>query len=128
MNHSKDRDLEYEILNMLLDAGGYVDRSDLASKFDDVSYEFQLEQSHLFKCGYISESMDSSKIRIIPKGNARLSELEQIRAQNAERKKQQSFENKISIANVLVPFVTFILGVFVEHWAGIVDWVLYLFH
>ena len=39
-----------------------------------------------------------------------------------ESKRQQRFQNKISILNVLVPFITFFLGIVVEHYVNIVGW------
>ena len=113
---------------MLMDAGDCVDSSDLTSAFSDVAHDFKLARSNLFRSGYIIQDMDLEKIYITSKGYARLSELEKIRAQNAERKKQQAFQNKVSIANVLVPLVTFILGMLTEHWSGVVSWLLSLFH
>lgn len=113
---------------MLMDAGGHIDSRDLASEFGDVERDFKLARSNLFRSGYITQGMDWEKIYITSKGYARLSELEKIRAQDAERKKQQAFQNKVSIANVLVPLVTFILGMLTEHWSGVVNWVFSLFH
>lgn len=50
------------------------------------------------------------------------------RAQDkADKKRQQRFDNKIAMASVLIPLITFILGLFVEHWAGIAQWFLSLF-
>ena len=128
MKKTEPRDLEYEILKMLMDAGGHIDSRDLASEFGDVERDFKLARSNLFRSGYITQGMDWEKIYITSKGYARLSELEKIRAQDAERKKQQAFQNKVSIANVLVPLVTFILGMLTEHWSGVVNWVFSLFH
>lgn len=43
-----------------------------------------------------------------------------VRRQNAKQEKQQRFENKIAVANVLVPIITFILGILTEHF-GIIE-------
>lgn len=40
--------------------------------------------------------------------------------QEAKDERQQRFENKISILNLLVPLITFVIGLFVEHFAHIV--------
>ena len=37
-----------------------------------------------------------------------------MRRQNAKQEKQQRFENNIAVANLLVPFITFILGILTE--------------
>lgn len=104
--------MEYEILKMLMDAGGHIDSRDLASEFGDVERDFKLARSNLFRSGYITQGMDLSKIYIMPKGYARLSELEQIRAQNAERKKQQAFEKTFAIGNSFASAARFFLGLF----------------
>lgn len=46
--------------------------------------------------------------------------------QNAKQEKQQRFENKIAVANLLVPFVTFILGILTEHF-GLIDLIVHFF-
>lgn len=42
-----------------------------------------------------------------------------IASDEAKQEKQQCFENKIAIANLLIPLITYILGIFTEHYAGI---------
>lgn len=58
---------------------------------------------------------------ITDKGNAALEARAEKRRQEAEDKRQQRFQNQISVAQVLVPFVTFVLGLVVEHYAGLVS-------
>lgn len=48
--------------------------------------------------------------------------------EKANSKRQQRFQNKIAVAQVLVPAVTFIIGLLVEHFAGLVRWFVSLFH
>lgn len=45
----------------------------------------------------------------------------------AENKRQQRFQNKIAILNVLVPIITFFIGIFVEHFTNIVGLVISFF-
>ena len=66
--------------------------------------------------------------QITQKGRAALEEAYQAAEQKAKDERQQRFDNKISIANVLVPLVTFLLGLVIEHYTGIVRLVLSLFH
>lgn len=40
--------------------------------------------------------------------------------QEAKNERQQRFENKISVLNLLVPLITFVIGLFVEHFAHII--------
>lgn len=64
---------------------------------------------------------------ITARGLDAIAEFEKERNAETIRKKQQRFDNKIAVANVLVPTLTFILGLIVEHYAGIIEWLLALF-
>lgn len=55
-------------------------------------------------------------------GRDALSEFEHIRDKETEDERQKRFQNKVSIAQVLVPLVTFVLGLFVEYFSGIINW------
>lgn len=48
--------------------------------------------------------------------------------QDAEEERERRFQKKIAVAQALVPLVTFILGVLVEHLSGIAEIVLKIFH
>ncbi len=56
--------------------------------------------------------------RISDAGRRALLELEESRRKEAEAKKQQRFQNKLTI---VAPFVTFFLGLILEHVSGILD-------
>lgn len=62
-----------------------------------------------------------TKWELTHRGEDALSEFEQDRQKQAEDKRQRRFQNKVSVAQVLVPFVTFVLGLVVEHYAGLVS-------
>lgn len=55
-------------------------------------------------------------------GKDALSEFEHIRNKETEDERQKRFQNKISVAQVFVPLVTFVLGLFVEYFSGIINW------
>lgn len=57
-------------------------------------------------------------------GRVALQEFEQRLEDHRKQARQQSFQNKVSVASVLVPAVTFILGLIVEHGFGLVGVVL----
>lgn len=58
---------------------------------------------------------------ITPGGKDRLLAYEEMVRQQAEDKAQQRFQNKISVLQVLIPAVTFVLGLVVEHLTGVVE-------
>lgn len=53
-------------------------------------------------------------------GEDALSEFEEKRCKEAQEKRQQRFQNQVSVAQVLVPLITFLLGLLVEHFAGVI--------
>lgn len=96
----------------------------------------QLQKQELIKI-YSHKTMDlggfgkfsaPDKWVITELGKDFLAEFEQECDKEAERKRQQRFENKISVASVLVPFITFFIGLVVEHFTGLFEWFTYLFN
>ena len=73
----------------------------------------------------LDEPVKQWKITVL--GEEALLEFEEQRDKDAKAERQQRFENKISIASVLVPAVTFILGLLVEHFSGIISIALSVF-
>ena len=63
---------------------------------------------------------EADSYRITPAGEDALLEFERERNKEAKAERQQRFENKVSVANVLVPTITFFLGMIVEHFSGLV--------
>lgn len=61
------------------------------------------------------------------KGVDAISEFERISNEQAERKKQQRFSNKLAVLGIFVPLITFILGLVVEHYSSVVGWFVSLF-
>lgn len=61
------------------------------------------------------------------KGRVALQEVEEKLRKETEDKKQRRFENKVSIAQIVVPVITFVLGLLVEHYTSVVDFVTALF-
>ena len=58
---------------------------------------------------------------ITPAGEDVLSEFENERRKESEDKRQQRFQNQISVAQVLIPLVTFVLGLIIDHYTGLVS-------
>ena len=53
---------------------------------------------------------------------------EEVAEKKAEEERERRFQKKIAIAQVLVPLITFILGILVEHLSGIGEIVLRILH
>ncbi|MBR4296103.1 MAG: hypothetical protein IKT56_04605 [Clostridia bacterium] len=76
---------------------------------------------------FIIRPVGKTTFKLTSHGNIAYETAQEERRKQAKDKKQQSFNNKISVAAVLVPLITFILGLFVESQVNIVDWLLSFF-
>ena len=54
-------------------------------------------------------------IRITPDGQDALEAFEEQRKQESKAERDRRFQRKIGIANVLIPLVTFVLGLLVQY-------------
>ncbi len=81
-----------------------------------------LEHMGYFKC-----DTGGDIVHIQPAGRMAYEEAQERRQKEAEHKSQKRFENKISVASVLVPCITFVLGLVVEFYVKVVEWVFRLF-
>lgn len=54
-------------------------------------------------------------------------QLQEEREQASKTERQQSFDNKIAVASLLVPSITFVLGLLVDHYTDLVSFLLSLF-
>ena len=72
-------------------------------------------------------SLNPTRWTLTSKGRRALEEFENHCQDEAKKESQQRFDNKIAILNVLVPLVTFILGLLVEYFTGVVNLICKLF-
>ena len=96
--------------------------------------EYKICIKELIAAGYLSETIGSDVLSITTRGvealeaeqerrEKELQESEKEANENAKKERQQRFDNKVAIANLLVPIITFILGIFAEHYVGIVAFI-----
>ena len=77
--------------------------------------------------GYIRRSLSIEDDDVVgmytiaDKGLALLQQMEKAREKEAEDKRQRRFQNQVSVAQVLVPAITFVLGLIIEHYAGLIS-------
>ena len=124
-------ELQYEILSRLSSQCGSLNLNDFQLETGESATDIEAAARELWH--HVPQlvtvsGMKADTISITDEGRLALAAMNQELDEKAERKKQQSFQNKLSVANILVPFVTFFLGVMVEHWSGLVDLVIKLFH
>ena len=75
----------------------------------------------------IRKPIGTGILKLTSSGNTTYETAKEERADKSEQKRQQSFNNKISVASVFVPLITFVLGLVVESCAHIIDWISALF-
>lgn len=97
--------------------------------YDDVDSEGRSVLLFLSEQKYCCTKQLSDPVYwITQKGLAALQEIDDKAEQKSKDERQQRFENKVSVLSVLIPFVTFILGILVEHFSGVLGLIIALFH
>ena len=121
-------DLKYSILGVL-----YSNQPRQESRVNLIKCHFDTPTAtgysidELIDAKFIKPVLGADKVELTPLGANAYEQTEEERRNQAEQKKQQRFDNKISVASVLVPLITFFLGIIVEFQVSIVDWFLALF-
>lgn len=112
--------LRREILTELSSARYSLQISDLHCKLGGSPIELQAVLRNLAEDGLVKDlNHDSVVFQITDRGLEALTVLKEMARKEAKQQAQQRFENKVSVASVLVPTVTFFIGLVVEHYAGL---------
>ena len=97
--------------------------------YKDISEPDRAVLRYLAEEGLVrTASLDDTVCCITERGRAELDKLDKSTKQHAEDKRQQRFQNKISVLNVFIPLITFIIGLIIEHFSSIISRLLSLFH
>lgn len=122
-------DLKFELLGILYPANSTAPVRKLQLLQSGLASPVEVEKalSDLRGQGYVTSAVGSDIVTLTAAGRAAFEGAQISRKKQADDKKQQRFQNKISVASVLVPLVTFLLGLVVEYQAGVVAWVVALF-
>lgn len=97
-------------------------------EYNGLSSEEQEIAVELIRTGNCAfPDLSSTTLKATQKGLSLLSDLDKEARQETERKAQQRFENQVSVAGVLVPLITFVLGLIVEYFAQPVAFVFQFF-
>ena len=122
-------DLKYQILEIVYHSRRReADRIKVENKFlPDPNPAHRAIDDLIDKDKFLSIVVGTNRIKLTSLGISAYEDAYQSRKENSEKKRQQRFENKMSIASVLVPFITFIIGIIVEAKVNIVEWFLSLF-
>lgn len=140
-----------EILHILAEATSSTSMNDIAEKldldFNDAKYRFEfMHDQGWIVCSRRAPNM----IRITSAGHHQLRTMEEafhqqtqaveaihvlknmndnVRQNHAEEKAEKAKDRRFQLINTMLGAISgSLITLLVEHWAGIVDWVLYLFH
>lgn len=78
-----------------------------------------LKDKNFIKPGYGRNLSVVYKVTTL--GRDAILQFEQRREEQAKNEHQQRFQNKVAVATAFVPAITFVLGLVVEHFAGIMN-------
>lgn len=73
----------------------------------------------------VSESTGQCAIfwKITEKGEAFLKEADEVARKNAQKEHHERLQTKLGIAQLLLSLISFVLGLVIEHFAGIADFI-----
>lgn len=122
-------DLKYQILEIVYHSRRReADRTKVENQFlPDPNPAHRAIDDLINQDKYLYIVVGTNRIKLTDPGVSAYEETRQSRKENSDKKRQQRFENKISIASILVPLVTFFIGIIVEAKINIVEWFLSLF-
>jgi hypothetical protein len=78
--------------------------------------------------GYAVQREFEEYAKALADASRKQQQAEEVAEKKAEEERERRFQKKIAIAQVLVPLITFILGVLAEHFSGIAEIVLRILH
>lgn len=121
-------DLKYSILGVLYsNEPRQESQTNLIKRHFDTPASTSHAIDELIEAKLIKPILGSDKVELTPLGATAYEQANEDRKKQTKQERQQRFQNKISVASVLVPLITFFLGIIVESQANIVDWFLSLF-
>ena len=120
-------DLKYSILGVLYsNEPRQESKSNLISRNFDTPAATSHAIDELIEANLIKPVLGCDKVELTPLGSTAYEQASEDRKKQAKQEIQQRFDNKISVASVLVPLITFFLGIVVEFKVNIIDWLLAL--
>ena len=120
---------EYEILELIREGG----LAAAAAGPQSCNSETDLLIQHLESCGYIAFGRDSRgtgliTLRITAAGQHALLAFQQEVNHRAQQEKENRFNRKLQITQCVIAALGFLSGLITEHFVGIVEFLVSLFH
>lgn len=122
-------DLKFNILKLLYNTHTQRNLSlgDIIDSLPDDKVLIYNALKELQSRGIIENLPCSNFFKLTLSGAEVFEQIQEERTKESKQESQQRFDNKISVASLLIPFVTFILGLLVDHYTNIVSFIISLF-
>lgn len=122
-------DLKFNILKLLYNTLPQRNLSlgDIIDSLPDDKVLIYNALKELQSRGIIENLPCSNFFKLTLSGAEEFEQIQEKRTKESKQESQQRFDNKISVASLLIPFVTFVLGLLVDHYTNIVSFVVSLF-
>ena len=120
-------DLKFQLLSILYDSPNGEQEVDLLNRFPDKITDAYILLKKLKKAQLVECVIGTTRYKITSDGETLYENFKESHDKDSENKRQQRFQNKISIASVFVPLITFILGLIVEHFGNFIGFFTSLF-
>ena len=122
-------DLEFIILETINNQPFSEAHRETLFKLDDYNInDIKSTIDDLIEFNLIEKVPCSPTYKLTTYGKRALRKEKKSRNHNTEQKEKQTFDNQISVANLLVPFVIFILGILVANFSKIISIISSLLH
>lgn len=117
---------EYEVLIFVHDHYG-CDRIEILNSFNPAKRCNEIDG--ILQCLYDRGLLEGLKFPILsPSGYAAISAANDTHNEQAKQERDKRFEYKVRVATVLVPLITFFLGLFIEYRVDVIGFVISCLH
>lgn len=122
-------DLKFNILKILYESNSRreLNRYEIMHSVSDDPNLIKKALEELESTRFIKNLTCSEVFKLTPEGAIIFEQIKEEREKEAKKESQQRFDNKISVVSLLIPLVTFIIGLIVEHYSHPVSLILLLF-
>lgn len=126
---------EYRALKSLIDGTASFDDLDSSVASSLIEKGFVSARSYSVHFGTPSAiepdvshvAIEETDWDISEEGREALQQFDQVSKKAAEEEKEKRFQHKLAIWNLIIPIITFCLGIIVEHFGSILGFLLSLF-
>lgn len=122
-------DLKFKILKLLYETYPLreLSKMDIIHSISENPIHIANALKELKSRKLISQLTCSDVFKLEPSGADLFEQIQEEREEASKQEEQQSFENKMSVASLLVSVVTFLAGVLIEHFANIIPFLITVF-